>query len=128
MTTILNTISLDPILRAQKQFEAFRINMLDDRDKAGAIQAFEFCFELAWKTTKRILEAKGLQANSPREVFRLAARDGIISDPTIWFVFLEKRNLTAHTYNEDIVDEIIAIFDQFSLELKNLINALQATK
>lgn len=40
-------------------------------EKAGAIQAFEICYELSWKTMKRILAYRGLEANSPREVFRL---------------------------------------------------------
>ncbi|MEI8295347.1 MAG: hypothetical protein WCG04_02345 [Alphaproteobacteria bacterium] len=36
------SINIDSLLKAQKVFESFRKDMVNDRDKAGAIQAFEF--------------------------------------------------------------------------------------
>jgi len=35
-----------------------------------------------------------------KELFRVAARDGLVRDPLIWFGFGDARNLTTHTYKE----------------------------
>lgn len=70
---------------------------------------------------KRLLDERGLIANSPREVFRASALEGLINDPEIWFDFLKKRNLTTHTYNENQADEIIAICAVFAQEIKDFL-------
>ena len=95
--------------------------MLNDRDKAGAVQAFEFCYELSWKIMKRILDLHGQETGSPKDIFRKAAKEKIIDDPEIWFEFQKKRNLTVHTYELENVEAIIESFNPFSDELKSLI-------
>lgn len=124
MTSIYG-IKIDSFLKSIYTFERFRIDMKSDRDKAGAIQAFEFCFELSWKVIKKILKAKGIETRSPRDAFREGAQTGIIKDPKKWFLFLEKRNLTSHTYDEFIVEEILLVFDDFSLALKELLDYIK---
>jgi nucleotidyltransferase substrate binding protein (TIGR01987 family) len=99
--------------------------MIDDRDKAGAVQAFEICYELAWKTMERFLNEKGVEVNSPKDTFRLAAKEKMIADPEIWFEFQKYRNLTVHTYYADTVERILSIFDTFSAELHHLIKNFQ---
>ena len=37
-------IDITPLKKAASVFERFRVDMMDDRDQAGAVQAFEFCF------------------------------------------------------------------------------------
>lgn len=118
-------IDLSKLLKAQKVFERFRIDMVDDRDQAGAAQAFEFCYELAWKMMKRILLSRGMEVGSPKDTFRKAAIEKIIDDPNLWFEFQEKRNLTSHTYNQESLQEIVSIFDTFSKELQKTIEAMQ---
>ena len=47
--------------------EVLAVPAADDLDRAGCIQYFEFCFELAWKTIKVVGEAQGLTGlGSPR--------------------------------------------------------------
>ncbi|WP_341790238.1 HI0074 family nucleotidyltransferase substrate-binding subunit [Rickettsia endosymbiont of Polydrusus tereticollis] len=118
-------IDISSLIKACDVFERFRIDMHNDRDKAGAIQAFEFCYELSWKMMKRFLEARGVEASSPKTIFRSAVLEKFIEDPEIWFEFQKKRNLTSHIYEQKVADEIIEIFDLFSKELKKLINKLQ---
>ncbi len=117
-------IDLSSLLKAQKVFENFRINMITDRDKAGAVQAFEFSYELAWRFMKRFLHLRGVDVASPKETFRNAALEKFIEDPEIWFTFQQVRNLTVHTYNEANVETIISYFDNFSRELSKLIKIL----
>lgn len=124
MSHEIESINIKNLIKAQDRFEQFRKNLNSDQEKAGAIQAFEFCYELAWKTLKRVLGSRGIEVNSPRETFREAAREKLISDPEKWFEFLKKRNLTAHTYNQENAEEIVKIFDSFSKELAEVIKSL----
>ncbi|MDK2919774.1 MAG: hypothetical protein PWQ37_2507 [Candidatus Petromonas sp.] len=70
-------------------------------EKEGLIQRFEYTFELAWKTLKDYLESQEVKVNFPREVIKAAFHYGLIEDGDVWMDMLEKRNLMAHTYNEE---------------------------
>lgn len=123
---LIHGIDVENLFNATKQFELFRKDMIAERDKAGAIQAFEFCYELSWKTMKRIIQVcYGKTLHSPREVFREAAACGLISDPRIWFAFINARNITVHTYDPKIVQDILDIFDDFSLAVSELLQNLE---
>ena len=81
--------------------------------KAGVIQNFEFVYELCWKFIQRWLaENQNPQdAASPitrKELFRLAARRGLIKDPENWFTYSAARNITAHTYNARTAEMVYA--------------------
>lgn len=71
----------------------------------GLIQCFEYTFELAWKTMKDYLEQEGFEVKSPRATIQLAFQTQLIKDGHVWIDALEKRNLMAHTYNENMVEE-----------------------
>lgn len=70
-------------------------------EKEGLIQRFEYTFELAWKTLKDYLEAKEVDAKFPRDVIKAAFHYEIIKDGEVWMDMLEKRNILAHTYDEE---------------------------
>ena len=125
-----STADLDKLIKAQVIFERFRRDMQDDRDQMGAAQAFKFCYELALRVMKAALVAQGLEATSPKEIFRKAALAKLIDDSDVWFNFQEKRNLTAHTYEQENLTVIVGIFDLFSSELNKMIKAVSivATK
>lgn len=73
----------------------------------GAIQRFEFCVELAWKTTREFLLEQGfLDLNSPKSVMREAFAYKIINNEHSWIQILNDRNLTSHVYDEKTADEI----------------------
>ena len=115
---LIQQTNISPLLKAFSKFEAFRVNDKTDQEKAGTIQAFEYCFELTWKIMKKLLEERGGIANSPKETFGMVALEGFIGDPEIWFDFLQKRNLTIHSYNNEYADKVIAICTTFSFEIK----------
>ncbi len=122
---LIEDIDISALLKAFKKFEKFRVNDKTEQEKAGTSQAFEYCFELVWKTMKRLLEKRGRIANSPRETFRMAALEGFISDPEIWFNFLKNRNLTTHTYQEEEVAKVLSVCSLFSQEIKGFLKFLQ---
>jgi nucleotidyltransferase substrate binding protein (TIGR01987 family) len=116
--TWVGETNITPLLLAFEKFERFRMNDRTEQERAGIIQAFEYCFELSWKIMKRLLEERGRIVNSPRETFRIAALEGFITDSEIWFDFLKKRNMTVHTYNQNEAEEVLSICTVFSSETK----------
>ncbi len=82
---------------------------LNDYMRAAAIQAFEMCFELAWKYLQARLDATAIEANSPRAVFRASGTVGLLDDIKAWLRFTEQRNLTVHTYQPDLADTVYAM-------------------
>ncbi|OGG26944.1 hypothetical protein A2960_02245 [Candidatus Gottesmanbacteria bacterium RIFCSPLOWO2_01_FULL_39_12b] len=72
----------------------------------STIQRFEFTFEAAWKLMKTIAELEGLDAPSPKRAIRQSAVLELINDPDKWFEFLDNRNLTVHTYKEEIAQKV----------------------
>lgn len=98
---------------------------LDELGQMGAIQAFEVSYELVWKTLQKFLAQEGKEARSPRETFRLSAQFGYLDNPQIWFKFGEERNLTTHTYREDILTELLNLLAPFVKELEQLIKNLE---
>jgi len=67
----------------------------------GLIQCFEYTFELAWKTMKDYLELEGFEVKSPRDAIKTGYRIELVHEGHVWLDALEKRNLFAHTYDEN---------------------------
>jgi nucleotidyltransferase substrate binding protein (TIGR01987 family) len=105
--------------RAVRQLEsALAAPAEDDVRRAGCIQYFEFCFELARKTIKAVGERHGLtDLQSPRSCLRAAWRQGWIESETAWQQMLEARNLMAHTYD---LERACSVYDQLPLFLAEL--------
>jgi len=103
-----------------------RIAELSDLEKEGLVQRFEYTFELSWKTLKDYLASNGVEAKFPRDVVKQAFHYDIIEDGDIWMDMLEKRNLIAHTYNEENFKlAVSAIVADYYPALKQLHNHLK---
>jgi nucleotidyltransferase substrate binding protein (TIGR01987 family) len=128
---IIQDVNISPLIKAFKKFKEFKHIVSHSEPspelevkKAGLIQGFEFCYERCWKTMKKLLEKDGKQPLSTKDIFRLSAAAGFIKNPEVWFVFLDKRNLTPHTYEEDEAELVIEILDQFEEEVKDFIQRI----
>ena len=94
-------------------------------ERAGIIQFFEMTFELAWKVLKDYLESEGYIVKSPRETVKQAFQIGLIENGHIWIDALANRNLTTHTYDEELAQKMIKeILDDYLPELENMYNRL----
>lgn len=83
----------------------------------SAIQRFEFTLDLSWKMIKAFLEEKkGVICASPKDCFREAYRQGIIKYSEEWIKFVDMRNETVHTYQEEVAEKI---FSQLPNALKH---------
>ena len=75
-------------------------------ERAGIIQFFEMTFELAWKVLKDYLEAQEYLVKSPRETVKQAFQIGLIDNGHVWMDALSNRNLTTHTYDEELANKM----------------------
>ena len=86
-------------------------------EETGMVGLFEICFEQAWKLMKASLELQGRNLDkiaSPRGIIKIAYQCGMIDDEEGWLNLLKRRNLLAHTYNdEDILPVIEEIRNSF---------------
>ncbi len=90
--------------------KALKINNPDIIQRAGLIQFFEMSFELAWNTMKDYLEEQGfIDVKSPRAAIKKAFETGLITDGHLWLKALEDRNLTSHTYDENIANQVVEL-------------------
>ena len=78
-------------------------------ERDAAIQRFEYSVELSWKLAREYLLAnEGLDIASPKAVIR-ALREGSIiemEESINALKMIDDRNLTSHTYNEALADQI----------------------
>jgi nucleotidyltransferase substrate binding protein (TIGR01987 family) len=80
------------------------------RDKSGIIQGFEFTYEIGWKTLRKAALPHGKTIGSAKQAFQAALELGWIpeSEHEQWMQMIEDRNLTSHTYREELADQILA--------------------
>lgn len=79
----------------------------------ATIQRFEFTFELSWKLMQTIVNENIKEIYGPKQIIREAAKLNLITDPSKWFTFLEHRNLTVHTYHEEVAKKVYASAKKF---------------
>jgi len=82
---------------------------------------------LAWNTLKDFLENKGVQPlYGSKDTTREAFKRGLIEDGEIWMQMINSRNLTSHTYNQEIADEIAeAIRIHYHAAYRTLVDTLE---
>lgn len=80
--------------------EAALQEVLNELERNGLIQRFEFTLELAWKVLKDYMEYQGFQLASvtPKSVVKEAFLNNLISDAEVWLTALEWRNKLSHDY------------------------------
>ena len=79
---------------------------VDDLDRDGVIQRFEFTVELLWKTLKVLLAYNKVECTSPRDCVKKAFRHSLIEDDDIVLDMLDDRNRSSHIYDEKTSREI----------------------
>ncbi len=91
---------------------------LSELEEQGAIQAFEYTYELAWLVLKDFLEYQGqTDIFGSRDAIKKAFQTGLITDGEKWMDAYVSRTKTSHTYNEETAKEVVAavINDYFEL-------------
>jgi nucleotidyltransferase substrate binding protein (TIGR01987 family) len=99
--------------------------------RAGAIQAFEFTYELSIRMIKRYLEQ--VSANpaevdelSFRNLIRRAGQQGLLrSELDAWMGHRANRGTTSHTYNDERAERVFQGIPEFLEEARYLLKQLQ---
>lgn len=99
--------------------------IVTELERAGIIQFFEMTFELAWKVLKDYLESEGYMVKSPRETIKQAFQIGLIDNGHVWIDALSNRNLTTHTYDEELATKMTSeILNTYLPELDKIYEKL----
>jgi nucleotidyltransferase substrate binding protein (TIGR01987 family) len=93
-------------LKAFGQLEKAARQPKDEFVRDSVIQRFEFTHELAWKMLKLRLEQEDVFARTPRETMQASLEAGYIEDGNAWSDLQKMRNLTSHTYNEELAENV----------------------
>jgi nucleotidyltransferase substrate binding protein (TIGR01987 family) len=80
---------------------------LNELEASGMIQAYEVCYELAWNVLKDYFNYQGnSQITGARDAIREAFKYDLIEDGTQWMQMVTDRNLTTHTYDQELAAKI----------------------
>ena len=90
-------------------------------NRDATIQRFEFTFEMSWKVMHSIIKVTNPKLYGVKAIIREAANAGLIDDPKAWLDFLEDRNLTVHTYKEELAKQIYANVKKFPKFVEELL-------
>ena len=94
----------------------------------AAIQRFEYSFETTWKAAQRHLrDAEGLDHGSPASVIRASHAVGLLDEAAarLGLEMVRDRNLTVHTYNERLADEIYARLQSYLDMMESWLTAIE---
>jgi len=94
------------------------------------IQRFEYSTEAFWKYLKAYLSIEhNLSANSPREVIRKGLKAKLYSEDVSkeLLQMLDDRNLTCHTYVEELAESIAGRIPSYSTVMQKAMNQLSNT-
>jgi len=96
---------------------------LNEMEEQGLIKAFEYTYELSWKTLQDLLKEKRyIDIVGPKPVIEQSFQDGYITDGHGWMKMHVSRNLSSHTYDQQTANEIISgIKNEYFILLKNLV-------
>ncbi|MGL6076742.1 MAG: HI0074 family nucleotidyltransferase substrate-binding subunit [Fimbriiglobus sp.] len=96
--------------------------------RTAAIKGFEMAYELCIRTLRRHLEQADMVAPDTltyRDLLRLAAERGLVTDPVAWFRYQDMRNQSAHTYDEGKAAAIAELIPEFHTAAEELQAALE---
>lgn len=120
---------IEDLFAAVSRFEEAMVATSENADllRDARIQRFEFCYDLAWKTVKAILNVLGVQdVNNPATSFKKAMLNGYLplSDETVWVQMIKDRNTTAHVYDLSLVVQVAERLPNYVVLMRGLVERL----
>ena len=100
---------------------------LTEAERMGLIQSFEFTFELAWNLMKDYLRGKGIfDIVGSKDAIRCAFKNGVIENGEVWMDMVERRNETAHTYEEEVAIKVVNdVSNTYIEEMRKLLEKMR---
>ena len=107
--------------KAVARLEHALAQVKDEFVRDSVIQRFEFCVELSWKTARKIM---GTSSTAPKDIIREMAQAQKIQNVELWLKSIDMRNLSSHTYKEDLAETVYDFAKHFLPELRKLVEVL----
>ena len=133
-----STIDLAPLRRALGWLdEALGLwreqapgSVLKPHLRSAVIQSFEFSYELAIRSLRRVLVERAGSASaitdlSFSDLLRTAADAGLLPDPLGWRTWRELRNATSHAYDEARAEQVATDAADFCRDAQALLAQLE---
>ncbi len=133
-------LDLLPLQKAIAQLDGAIKLLQSDRSKkepdlavhlqAGAIQAFEFTYELSFKMLKRFLQEtepnpSEISLLTFRDIIRLGyERELLGAELSEWESFRKNRGTTSHTYDQRKAEEVLSGIPDFLAEAHHLLQTI----
>lgn len=114
--------------------EIYKKNPQDTIVRDSLIQRFEFTYSITLKTLRKYFIERAFIVDdvnklSFNEMVRTAMQLNLLkSDLAKWTEFREMRNLTSHTYDENVALKVSGIVPDFYEEIKYLLKELKGIK
>ncbi len=88
----------------------------------ACIQRFEYTLELSWKLSMKVL---GSKTTAAKIAVREMAQNKLIENPELWMSFIEARNNSSHSYDENVAKKVYESSVLFVFEAKKLMLLLE---
>lgn len=134
METLDFTALENSVYRLKEVVEKYKENEKDTIVRDSLIQRFEFTYSISLKLLRRYFMERAFFVNdinslSFNDMVRTATRLGLLkSDLEMWTKYREMRNLTAHTYDEEVALKVAKIVPCFYEEALYLLKKFKDTK
>ncbi len=131
MTNLDLTALENSLKRLGEVMERYRKNTSDDAIRDSVIQRFEFTYSITLKILRkyfieRAFIVEDVNQMSFNDMIRTANQMQLLkSNLEVWSKFREMRNMTSHTYDENIALKVVSIIPDFYTEIDFLLNKLK---
>ena len=117
---------LDSFKKSVNNLKSIFIEVKTPIVRDAAIKRYELCYELAWKSIQEALRSEGLEiCKSPKNCFKQAFKQDWIEDEEGFADMVQNRNLTTHTYDENLADEIYDSLSKYLVLFEILLEKLE---
>ena len=131
----MEKIDLSPFEKALASLfeviEVYNSNKNDLIARDSMIQRFEYTYSISLKMIKRYFANgafvfENIEGMTFNEMIRQANKMGLLrSNLEKWNDFRQKRNLTSHTYDEEVAKSVALIIEDFAQEAEFLLDKLK---
>ena len=134
METLDFTALENSVYRLKEVVEKYKENEKDTIVRDSLIQRFEFTYSISLKLLRRYFMERAffvddINSLSFNDMVRTATRLGLLkSDLEMWTKYREMRNLTSHTYDEEVALKVVKIVPCFYEEALYLLKKFKDIK
>lgn len=126
----INTDSFEKAIKSLNSIlERYKKDNYDIDIRDAVIQRFEYTYSLALKVISRFIKMQStdvIDNMTFNQTIREANKLGLLkTDLPQWTEYRQKRNLTSHTYDEQVANDVISIIPEFKEEAEYILSKIK---